>query len=260
MEGGRTLSGHPLESMHSGVSSAMSTMLTSPFESVDTLEVTDTVEAAGGFEAALPRANTEGFGVGVGVGVSAGVRHGLERGGRPPPQIRPQYSQMSTVEYRARAAAALSNVRSFHRAAPLPLDEAASILNLEDLIEAMVDREEGSPLLAPGHTDSDAMAYGHTTTVYLSDAQDTNARRDGGAQSRWLVPVRRALVFTSWLGEILVMPLAFLLRATVPVVANDDNDDDDDIGDGSLDLLWFVRSAALSPWFLAAYFSGGVRI
>ena len=255
MEGRRTSSGHQLDSVHSGVSSTMSTMLTSPFESVDTLEETGTVEAAGGFEAALPRANTEGAGAG------AGIRHGFERRGRPPPQIRPEYSQMSTVEYRARAAAALSNVRSFHRAAPLPLDEAASILNLEDLIEAMVDREEGSPLLAPGHTDSDAMADRHTTTVYLSDAQDTNTRRDGGAQPRWLVPVRRALVLTSWLGEILVMPLAFLLRATVPVVANDANDaNDDDIGDGSLDLSWLVLSAALSPWFLTAYFSGGVRV
>ena len=53
-------------------------------------------------------------------------------------------------------------------------------------------------------------------------------------------------------------PPVFAATAIARDDANDANDDD--IGDGSLDLSWLVLSAALSPWFLTAYFSGGVRV
>ena len=175
--------------------------------------------------------------------------------------IRPKYSQMTTTEYRARAFAAVSDVRSFHRATPLPIDEAMSILNLEDMIEAMVDREGHPPVTDPVARDVEQPrgTGSHTTTVY----EVQNEALDATSHSRATAsPIRGVLESLSWATGILVVPLAFLLKATIPLVANSDEyseySDHAEVSDSRPDLSWFVRSAALSPFFIAAYFSGGI--
>ena len=229
--------------------SAMSTALTSPFES--------TQEGDGTFENVEPvlRANTE-----QPQGGNRGeVRDHVVDQARPAPHIRPKYSQMSTSEYRARAFAAMSDVRSFHRAAPLPLDEAMSILDLEDMIEALVDREDvrERPLVdGNGLGGADPVTY--TTTVF--ECQDRDEGTSGGEhheQARQAHSIiRSVLEALNWLGDILVTPLAFLLKATIPVVANTTVATDDvHLG---LDRSWLVRSSALSPFFVTAYVCGGI--
>ena len=165
-------------------------------------------------------------------------------------RIAPKYSTMTTTEYRARAFAAMSDVRSF-RAAPLPLEESLSILNLEDMIEAMVDREEYPPVVAgrAGDVDLQQGRRAYTTTVYPASEDDMH----GSVASS----VRRMLQLLSRATQALVMPLALLLKATIPLAANSDRLGDDGPSNPS-DPTWFVGSAVLSPFFLVAYFSGDV--
>ncbi len=231
-----------------------STGLISPFDAAGRLE--EHVETGQSTLAPLARAATALQGEGDRGVPLVGQDAGLNRAGRIHQtlegRIAPKYSMMTTTEYRARAFAAMSDVRSFHRADPLPLEESLTLLNLEDMIEALVDREEYAPTVAGrGEVAEPRQDRGaHTTTVYPASPHEPH----GPASAPTSAAVRQMVQLLSRATDVLVIPLAFTLKATIPVVANADPGGKD----ATLDQSWFVRSAALSPLFLVSYFSGGV--
>ena len=228
--------------------------LISPFEAIAELDESDETEQSPPLAplvravTALPRGRDRAEQLD---GEDPGPLQGAGAPQRRQGRIAPKYSTMTTTEYRARAFAAMSDVRSFHRAEPLPLEESLTILNLEDMIEALVDREECAPVVIErdGDVELQHERGAHTTTVYPASQHEMHGPASAAS------PVRQMFQLLSRATDALVVPLAFILRATIPLSANADHHQGKDV---TSDQSWFVRSAALSSPFLVAYFSGGV--
>lgn len=142
---------------------------------------------------------------------------------------------MSTAEYRARALAAMSDSKSFNKRSHQSHEE---LVTLEDMLETICEDDRESPSLLCDDIERDN-----------DQSVASVVPNHGPTRSKEIHPVKQALSYVhtliSTMTNRMVIPMEYVLRATIPVAADTE----------SFDRTWFTISCGMSPLWAMLYLS-----
>lgn len=142
---------------------------------------------------------------------------------------------MSTAEYRARALAAMSDAKSFNKRTNNQSHE--DLVTLEDMLETICEDDRESPSLLS----HDIERHNGERVASAPNQRPTHDKE--------IHPLKRALSYVhtliSTMTSRMVIPMEYVLRATIPVAADTE----------SFDRTWFTISCGMSPIWALLYLS-----